>query len=457
MRVAIALLAAVSLSAQDVGPTAVSNADSPGLAAISSSLCSMYGDADAQARCRAHGLDLLSLTWEDTGRSKASCWGPNISDATIQVLGGGRRPASLGFMPVMRHPNFNDVTCDLPMDHLKILVGNESGSALHPIRLGDYLDAFGTYQHAPTGMIRGSLRRERDQEVLVSAQACLLPVAAGGHTAFAPVLFNYQSGPGRPAVLVILATPEGTSAQVIDDNAQACAGVLHGQRLFHNRNGQRALLSAERFSDHEAAIVGSAAEPAQIHSQEANGLSMVLLIQVPLKRKPMPMRAAPEDAQMGKDCEEPAAAPCCAGTGGMETAVITSGRCDGPWLGLDGCTIERDDAYPIRATVQFYQATDSGELSDADAARIGKAIDRIYVDADAVGSLVVDGVTDRVTEPHPAPAWPAPWWQGPCESYTQKTGEPWSTAIERIQQRLGSDWQPTSARELANALALVAH
>ena len=34
---------------------------------------------------RRHGLDMVDLTWEDTGRYKGSSVGPNISDMTIQV------------------------------------------------------------------------------------------------------------------------------------------------------------------------------------------------------------------------------------------------------------------------------------------------------------------------------------------------------------------------------------
>ena len=36
------------------------------------------------------GLDVVNVTWEDTGRYGNSCWGPNISDLTIQVHHGDR-------------------------------------------------------------------------------------------------------------------------------------------------------------------------------------------------------------------------------------------------------------------------------------------------------------------------------------------------------------------------------
>lgn len=45
----------------------------------------MVSDRNAQAYARRQGLNVLNLTWEDTGRYKNSSVGPNISDMTIQV------------------------------------------------------------------------------------------------------------------------------------------------------------------------------------------------------------------------------------------------------------------------------------------------------------------------------------------------------------------------------------
>jgi hypothetical protein len=104
--------------------------------------------------------------------------------------------------------------------------------------------------------------------------------------------------------------------------------------------------------------------------------------------------------------------------------------------------------------VQFYQATDHAGLTQEDVARLGTAIDHIYLDADCVGSLVVAGHTERTTEPQLASTWPQPWWQEACLDYTRRTGEPWTTAINRLHQRLGIDWQPQSAQELRNAFIL---
>ncbi|MBA3847707.1 MAG: hypothetical protein H0X45_13830 [Planctomycetes bacterium] len=454
MRALVPTLFAAVLAAQDIGPQAIDRgACEWPIPDCAQAVAGMAGDQRVAAAFRARGLDMLSLTWEDTGRWQGSSVGPNISDLTIQVL--GRQQAHHGWcMPVVRYPNFADTTCDVPIDRLKLLVGNERGSTLRAIDLRSYLREFAAHQHAPTGFLKGALVGDRDAVVLASAQACFLPVERGQTTTFAPVLFNYQSSASSPAVLTIVATPEGTSAQVITNDGQAASGVWHGQRLFHNRAGQRAPLTAKRFSDHHAQQAANGGALGQ-DAATRDGLSLVVVIQVPLVVPEMRRGIGAMDA-----CAGASAATCemvCEDEKGgrVETAVIASGPVEGPWLGLANCTIERDFRFPIRATVQFYQATDQATVGDADVQRVAKAIERIYLDADAVGSLVVDGATGRATGHQVVPAaWPQSWWQTPCEAYATRHGERWQDALARVRARLGADWQPADARELANALEL---
>jgi len=470
-RLAACLLSATlsglaGLAAVDIGPQPIDrDRGAAPLWNVIDEVAGMVSNAQATGLFQQRGLSVLSLTWEDAGRWKGSAVGPNISDLTIQVLG-APRPAHHGWcMPVVRYPNFADKSCDVPIDRLRLLVGNERGAPLQRIDLRQYLQRFAQYQNRPTGWLKGDLVGDRDQVVLAAAQACFLPIPAGGAARFAPVLFNYQSQPGAPAVLAILATPEGTSAQVIDNNRQAAAGVWHGQRLFHNADGQRASLKAVRFSDHRAeqAAQGNALGD---DATTKDGLSLCLVIQVPL------VHPEPRREQGGGWFATPSAKPAApaaadsakrAGGADVETAVVSSGPVEGPWLGLDQCTIERDWRFPIRVTVQFYQATDGAQVRSQDAARIAAAIERVYLDADAVGSLVIDGHTGRPTEhgvvrppPRALPQpWPQPWWEGPCRDYQSRTGEDWTSALGRVRNRLGADWQPASERELRNALELV--
>ncbi len=356
----------------------------------------------------AHRLDIVNVAWEDTGRFYDSAVGPNISDVTIQVPyvdpAGQER---LALMPVIRFPNFTDVTADLSPDDFYLLVGNERGGELERITLTELLGNPGAYLSNPSSWQGGpeSLLAPRDSHVLVSAQAALLPIPAEGEALFNPVIFNYQSYESDPAVLTILATREGTSITVIDNTRDGfSAGWSWGQRLFFNNDGQRASLTGVRLADFSTA--DSPPDPREVPAAEETGLDMVLLIQVPLKQKNpwMPMPLAMEESADG-------AAPTAA-AGNLDTAVIGHGEAEGPFTEIAGLDVERDPDYPIRVTVQFYKATESGSITDADVAAIHDQIDRVYADADYVGSLVVDADPNRPTNhggPHDEPAG---WWQG---------------------------------------------
>ena len=259
----------------------------------------MVNDRKAAALAKKHGLHILNVTWEDTARYDSSAVGPNISDMTIQVQHRipGTEQYQLSCMPVIRYPNFSDLSGDISPDEFFILVGNEKGQPLKKVTLRELLGNLRAYLYDPAswkGDRTSLLAEERDSHVLVSAQACFLPIPKEGIAEFNPVLFNYQSRAGDPAVLAILATREGTSVTVIDNKRDAFeAGSTWGQRLFFNQNGERASLTGQRKTDFLAeadARQASSGEPADQPDRE--GLNMVLMIQVPLKQKE-PMRFQP--------------------------------------------------------------------------------------------------------------------------------------------------------------------
>jgi hypothetical protein len=400
-----------------------------------------------------HGLGIVNVTWEDTGRYKGSAVGPNISDITIQVQ--DRLPDSdqyrLTCMPVIRYPNFSDITGDISPDLFFVLVGNEKGEDLRKITLRELLGNLRGYLHAPSswkGNRKALLAEGRDTHVLVSAQACFLPVPQEGIAKFNPVLFNYQSSQGNPAVLTILATREGTSVTVIDNTRDGFeAGRTWGQRLFFNLNGERCSLTGKRKSDFvaEAQQEGSGSDgPSALADRE--GLNMVLLIQVPLKHK--------EPEYPGGDvlfcCM---AAPCgLAEESDVEEAVIGHGKVEGPFTEIDGLEIERDDRFPVRVTVQFYKATSNGVVSDKDLAEIGAQIDRVYKEADYVGSLVVQGETGRPTE-HTGPKFEPPgWWDDFWKRHYANTGQTQEEAVKMLHDLLGHDWSDRTVGEVEQAM-----
>ena len=368
-------------------------------------VAAMVGDGEAQGMAAAKDLQILNVMWEDTGRWEGSSVGPNISDVTIEVqTEGPGKQIETALMPVIRHPNFTDKTGDVKLDLIRIRVGNQKkGGQLESITLRQFLAAPTRYMTMPgKGTIKGgSLLAPRDSHALVSAQASFLPIPKQGKATFWPVIFNYQSYAQNPAVLTLLVTRQGTSMTIIDNQRDTVTGgASWGQRLFFNSGGMATPLTAERLSDVKANGKTSNGESAQTLGEDAN---LLMLVQIPLKVKQQPRYLAAPPMDM--------AAPTMAGGSGpspsavargresdVEQAVLGHGPELGPYTELDGLSIERDPRFPVRVTVQFYQATSNGVLSAADVSRFAAQIDKVYASADYVGSLVVPKGQKRPTQ-----------------------------------------------------------
>lgn len=350
----------------------------------------MTHDATVRQLAHNHGLDVVNVTWEDTGRFNGSSVGPNISDMTIGVRDSA---GALHPMPVLRFNNFTDKTADVDVDDFWLPMGNAWGDEqLQTVGLRQVLSDTRRYLHDPrswAGNAR-SLWAARDEHVLVSAQACFLPVPRAGEATFTPVLYNYQSRPDAPAVLTMVATRQGTSIQIIEND-----GGYLSEPLFFNENGQRAPFTAARLSDVQSGRVDPGPGGALSAAGE-DGANVVLVLQVPLKQEAvdqwMSLDAIGYAAPMSEGAVSTRSAPS-----DVEAAVVSHGPTEGPFKELDGLEIERDDRFPVRVTVQFYQATSNGVVTDADVARLRAQIDRVYGQGDWVGSLVTQGVTGRPT------------------------------------------------------------
>ncbi|HVV84363.1 MAG TPA: hypothetical protein VHE35_14950, partial [Kofleriaceae bacterium] len=456
-----ATLAAATAAALAVGPAtaqpmilppvpAPAPAPAPAFADLVGQVAAMTGDGELTSMAASHGLGIIDLLWEDTGRWEGSSVGPNISDVTIEVEtaaagAGGERQTTL--MPVLRHDNFSDTTADVRLDRIYVPVGNAKGGPLQTISLRDLLAHPARYLSLPrVGHIQGgSLLAERDTHALVSAQHAFLPVPKEGKVAFWPVIFNYQSSAKNPAVLTILVTRQGTSMTIIDNQRDTLASSW-GQRLYFNDHGKRAPLIAERLKDVQAKGTTANGESAASLGDDAN---LLMLIQVPLRyREPAyvagyggealdgaPMPSPPPPSMAMASSMAPAAGAAMA-TGDVarsvrreadvDTAVLGHGPSEGHYTELDGLTIERDPRFPVRVTVQFYQATSTGVVTDADLARMAAQIDKVYARGDYVGSLVVPAPGDRARPTRWTGASPAPtavsigWFPGLMQRWNLK-------------------------------------
>ena len=375
----------------------------PDFARIIDRVVNMPFDDDLVSRARRYGLDVLNVTWEDTGRNIGSSVGPNISDLTLQVrepVGGADRTHLL---PVLRFPNFSDTTADVRLDKLWVRVGNQDRrTSMVTVPLTELLSNMRAYLSDPSSLASsGNFLRRRDTHALVSAQHVFMPLPSTGKAEFTPVLYNYQSNRANPAVLTLLVTREGTSATIIENWSGDQSYQSWGQQLFFNNKGQRTTFTAERRSAVKARIDSRRAQAGDAGALD-EGADMVMVIQVPLVHRmdyfeqevnaaADSVAAAPQPAA-GATSKKSASASASAETrerSDVEAAVIGHGQDGGPFGEMQGMRLERDEQFPIRITVQFYRATSNGVVSDADLNEVKSQIDAVYRNGDAIGSLVV--------------------------------------------------------------------
>jgi hypothetical protein len=349
----------------------------------------------------AYGLKAHSVTWEDTARTKGSCWGPNISDMTLTV---GDR-----LMPVIRKPNFSDVTDDVPIESFTL---NYKGKL---VNLADLLKELNVYN-------------ERDSVVLTSSQCCVLPVELGKKTDFAVQLFNYQSGI-EPAVLVILACKLGTSVQVLDNK---------NTKLFFDNNGEARWFSAERLEDVRIRKneTKTKVDSFKEMTKEEKLDNSIMMIQVPLlvkqqTRSFMSLGYAADspyqamaDASPDSDTEDFGAfmenatnnttrsakailksrqklAGAAPKPRGMDMGQLGLGAIANPrrYTGTKGHVLKRDPKYPVRCTFQYYRVTDQDTVDEKDIIDIKEQLEQSHRVAVNSGSLVLNPSSDRLTEP----------------------------------------------------------
>ena len=251
-----------------------------------------------------------------------------------------------------------------------------------------------------------NLYHSRDASVLTSAQACVLP-SDSGKVEFAVDLYNYQSSREEPAVLVVMATAYGTSAQVV------CGG---NTVLYFNGNGTSRLFKAERLADYRVSQGKSTGGPMTTEEKALNG---IYIFQIPLKVKMcsrggygvFSLCAASAMSGTSTDMMEKCV-PRSMMARGMERAILTLGEEKGPYKGIkkesgECYKLERDTDCPVRLTVQFYMCTDSCQLTDGNVNEIAEQIRKIYDQGLNEGSLVVDYTVPKpglkTDKPNPRP------------------------------------------------------
>eukprot|EP01084_Bolivina_argentea_P024592 45815_1 len=227
-------------------------------------------NSNAKKHASKHNLDIVNISWEDNARFKNSIYGPCISDITLQVNNTN--------MPIIRESNYSDKTWDVSINKIPIVIGNqlhdEKQNELQTITLKQYLSHFDEYITKPIENTKINLLRNnnKDTHILMSSQCCFLPIESSKQTPFNISIFNYQSIPKHPAVLLIISTSKGTSAQIIQQNKQI---------LFFNNYGKKAYFMAQRLTDNRKEKQLNINNPINKMEKQQN---CIVIIQIPLKQ-----------------------------------------------------------------------------------------------------------------------------------------------------------------------------
>ena len=331
----------------------------------------------------------MNVSWEDTARSKNSCWGPNISDMTLTT--GGR------IMPVIRKPNFADVSIDFPIDKLSVLVGNENNSNLKRISLKEYLKDINKY----TSNKVKPMYLDRDDKILTSSQCCILPCETD-KTDFSVNLYNYQSSKSNPRVLVIVSSAKETSCQIVTGNTG----------LNFNRNGKEARYRVERLADDRKAR--NVEQTCKITEEEKQSNDL-FIYQIPLLDQPgVYYKSQQIVLESCTDCTDGDDDDSYKGSSvnsyarddfgsskrrrGFDQGILSVGSDIGVYPSVGKLNLVRDNKYPIRLTIQHYRVTDSVDNITSDLVKeIVSDISNIYEMGLNESSLVVEKTT-RTTE-----------------------------------------------------------
>ncbi|KAH9160776.1 hypothetical protein AeNC1_018954, partial [Aphanomyces euteiches] len=284
-----------------------------------------------------------------------------------------------------------DPIMSVPSSAIQVSVGNESPHdvPLTKISLEDYLKNISKYTELNTNS--SLFVPQKDDQVVVSTQSCFLPIPTAGEVDFHVGLFNYQSTPSAPAVLVLVSTDAGTSAQVVEGNRR-------GDILYFNDRGTKRTFKAERLSTDRAK---RGVETTGAMTQEEEARNYIMIVQIPLI-KPVRFTAQECFASAPRRMKSAVAVSKArhripnkqmdefADIANVEPAMVGLGSSHGPFPKLSKhADIKRDPSYPIRVTLQYYQATSNGVVTQSIIDNLARQMEEVKTKATWCGSLVV--------------------------------------------------------------------
>eukprot|EP01092_Planopodium_desertum_P013721 TRINITY_DN6761_c0_g1_i1.p1 TRINITY_DN6761_c0_g1~~TRINITY_DN6761_c0_g1_i1.p1 ORF type:complete len:470 (-),score=-36.09 TRINITY_DN6761_c0_g1_i1:46-1434(-) len=326
-----------------------------------------------------YGLKLVSPNWAHPRDrpSGLTAHHPCDSDFTIQI--------GEAKLPIIRPADPLSATTSIPSSEINVRVGNEMGEKRHTVNLRHYLNNFPDYLSYPSHWRSGrrSLWNEHhDSKINVTCQASFLP-SPDKLVHYELLLTNHR--PPSTHILAIVCTSSGTSAQIVE------SGKVKSLRF--NSNGKRALFHAKTAKSRFG-------EPGNV----ALVLEIPLLVQYSYPLPPQPRY--PYYGEHHYWPMPPVAPP--------PPAVV-----DGEFPEFAAHCYTRDAKYPIKATLHFWEPTDTGAVDSEKMLHLASVFQQVYTRTANISRLLL-GMDFRVDAipPPPPPATPYPaWWKGFWDLY----------------------------------------
>lgn len=194
-------------------------------------------------------IEYTFVTWEDIRRQKFNpTGGPCITDSWLNQL---RENGHRSHARIARPSCSRDVTIDWEFDAIPLMVGNQAkgnNGKLHQVTLTHYLQNLNRYTNLSVDgdfVIKGL-----DTHIAVSPQTSLLHSLDDEEVQFTPVVHHYQFDRKQPSQLIIVASANGTSCFVCDEQTK---------ELPFNANGGAYNYAAERLASFRAHMHGTGA------------------------------------------------------------------------------------------------------------------------------------------------------------------------------------------------------
>ncbi len=226
----------------------------------------LYSDQEKRSFIKAQNFEGFSIRWEDAERISGLKYGPGRGELVVRQ--NYQHPASGEFftrvIPVLRSPNFFEKEIEVQAKDFLLRTGNQKGTVLKNSNLQQILITPSESLGLTAGRIVGDKLSTPKTKILLSAQGSFVPKHKLEDLPFTFDYYNHQTTKEDPGVLTILASEEGSSSSLIT-NTDEQQNNSPGQVIYSNKAGTRSGFSTKKiFKD---------------------GISLFLLIQVPLKQK----------------------------------------------------------------------------------------------------------------------------------------------------------------------------